>query len=199
MQSGWIKVYRKVIDSNIWTLSSLHFKAFTWLLLKANHKPNNMFLNKNNPNLKIRRGEIITSYQNWAEGIKWKVNPEDENWIVPSRQNMRTIKKNLQLAGVLTDLPTGGCLHLRIDNYEFYQLNPTEPTDLPTELSTDPQHTPNRPLTPIEEGKELKKRKRLKSFNKESTTMKIETGSEPLKAIIKRIIPPWEEKEGIDE
>ncbi|KKN45750.1 hypothetical protein LCGC14_0679730 [marine sediment metagenome] len=38
-----------------------------------------------------------------------------------------------------------------------------------------------------------------RTIAKENPNVKIETRPEPIASIIKRIIPPWEEKEGIDE
>ena len=54
----------------------------------------------------------------------------------------------------------------------------------------------------LKEEKREEKEKDLdvtRTIAKENPNIKIETGPEPLESIIKRIIPPWEEKEGIDE
>ncbi len=69
------------------------------------------------------------------------------------------------------------------------------------ETVSQPFPTPKKVATDVDVEEEKEKDFDVtRTIARESTTMKIETGSEPLKAIIKRIIPehPWEETKDLD-
>ena len=73
MHRGWIKVWRKTLESDIWTMPPLHAKVFIWILLMADHKT----------------GVCKTSIQKIAEGVEW----EDRG--CPRTPNKRTILRIL--------------------------------------------------------------------------------------------------------
>ena len=151
MNQGWIKLHRKILDSAIW-LDPLCLKAFLWLLLSANHKPRKIYIRNIRAEITVEAGEIITSYSAWAEGIKYRNTTRGRPWIVPTTQNMRTIKRQLEDVEMVTGIATGGCLHLRIENWDFHQSDIKKATGVATGVPTGGQHDPNRE----QECKELK-------------------------------------------
>lgn len=52
---GWVRLYRRVIDSQLWSLSDATFKVAIYLLLSANHK--DRFVR----NVEIKRGQCVRS------------------------------------------------------------------------------------------------------------------------------------------
>ena len=73
MDRGWIKLWRKTLDSEIWRMTPLHAKVFIWILLMADHKT----------------GVWKTSIQQVAEGVEW------EERGCPRTPNKRTILRVL--------------------------------------------------------------------------------------------------------
>jgi hypothetical protein len=70
---GWIKLYRKIMDNPIFKDSEA-YHLFSYLLLKANHKPNKFLFNKNE--ILVERGQLITGREQISRdtGIsQWKV------------------------------------------------------------------------------------------------------------------------------
>jgi hypothetical protein len=59
MKRGYIRLYRKVIDSAIWTDPML-FHLFCFCLLKANHKTSYASIDGVNTPIKVEPGEFIT-------------------------------------------------------------------------------------------------------------------------------------------
>ncbi len=143
MHRGWVRLYRKILDSAIW-LDPLCLKAFLWLLLSANHKPRKIYIRNIRAEITVEAGEIITSYSAWAEGIKYRDTTRGRPWIVPTTQNMRTIRRHLEDVEMVTGLLTGGCLHLVIENWELHQLEDKKVTGGLTGGLTGLQHQPNR-------------------------------------------------------
>jgi len=143
MNQGWIKLHRKILDSAIW-LDPLELRAFLWLLLSANHKPRKIYIRNLRAEITVEEGEIITSYRAWAEGIKYREPKRGNPWKTLSTQEMRTVRKHLEDAQIVTGVPTGGCLHLRIINWELYQLEHKKATEVPTEVPTGVQQSSNR-------------------------------------------------------
>lgn len=63
---GWIKVYRKILDSNVWP-DVTTFRLFFYLLLKASHEDGVEI-----GGIKLKRGQWIRSYRNLAKDLAYK-------------------------------------------------------------------------------------------------------------------------------
>lgn len=142
MKRGWIKLHRKILDSAVW-LEPLHLRAFLWLLLSANHKPRKVYIRNLKAEVTVGKGEIITSYRAWAEGIKHRESKRGNPWKTPSSQEMRTIRNHLEDLQIVTGVATEGCLHLRIENYELYQSDTKKATGVATGVPTEVQRRSN--------------------------------------------------------
>jgi len=142
MNQGWIKLHRKILDSSIW-IDPLQLRAFLWLLLSANHKPRKIYIRNIRAEITVGEGEVITSYSAWAEGIKYKEPKRGSPWKTPSTQEMRTIRNHLEITQMVTGVPTGGCLHLVIENWGLYQLEDKKVTGVATGVSTEVQQRSN--------------------------------------------------------
>jgi uncharacterized phage protein (TIGR02220 family) len=133
MNETWIKLYRKLLQSPLWN-EPLLLRAFLLLLLSANYQSRKVYIRNLKSEVVVGEGELITSYAAWAEGIRHKEPKRGNPWKTPTTQEMRTILKHLENAKMVTRLPTGGCLHLRIVNWEFYQSRHNKATGVPTEV-----------------------------------------------------------------
>lgn len=71
IDSGYIELYRAITDHWIWTNDEPFDKRSAWvdLLLMANHKDNNVFMNGSV--IEVKRGQRITSTTLLAERWKW--------------------------------------------------------------------------------------------------------------------------------
>jgi hypothetical protein len=65
MHRGWLKLYRKTLDSATWSRGADHFYLFSWLLMCVNHKPNFF------QGCKVETGQIATSGDSIARALKW--------------------------------------------------------------------------------------------------------------------------------
>ncbi|MDY4606383.1 hypothetical protein [Clostridium tertium] len=86
---GWIKDYRKEIDSDIWAMPPLYFKVWQYLKYMANHQVNSIPMSDGSKEI-INRGQHLTSYRSIAKGVSYYENR------VYKEPNAKTIKKILE-------------------------------------------------------------------------------------------------------
>lgn len=86
---GWIKDYRKEIDSDIWAMPPLYFKVWQYLKYMANHQTNTIPMSDGSKEI-INRGQHLTSYRSIAKGVAYYENR------VYKEPNAKTIKKILE-------------------------------------------------------------------------------------------------------
>lgn len=98
---GWIKLHRKILEWEWWDDPNT-FRVFLWLLLKANHADSNWH------GMIIKRGQLVTSYENCAKGTSLTVS------------KIRTIFDKLN-GTELTRKITNKYQIITITNYDFYQ------------------------------------------------------------------------------
>ncbi len=125
---GWITLHRKLQDWE-WYTAPNHVFLFVHLLLKANHKSGKWRGHS------YSRGDVLTSLAKLS----------DETGL--SKQNIRTILKNLAKTGEVNTLPNTKLTHLSVCKYDTYQNNDNEPNTLPNTELTRSQHSPNTELT----------------------------------------------------
>ena len=124
IDQGWITLHRKLQDWE-WYTAPNHVFLFVHLLLKANHKSGKW------RGYNYSRGDVLTSLSKLSE----------ETGL--SKQNIRTILKNLAKTGEVNTLPNTKLTHLSVCKYDIYQTNNTQPN---TKL-TRSQHGANTELT----------------------------------------------------
>jgi len=128
MAKGWIKLYRQLQESKVWSGESFsRGQAWVDLLLSANHKPGVMFV-RGVP-VPVDRGEVGQSTRTlakrwrWSRGktIRFLVYLESVQQIVQQKSNVSTV--------------------IRIVNYDTYQADDT------TDDTTDGPQTGHRRAT----------------------------------------------------
>jgi hypothetical protein len=110
--SGWVKSWRKSEESDIWTLPPLAFRIWTWLLWHVTREARTVY------GVGLQPGEILTSYANIAEGVRWK---EDGTWKSPTIGAVRWSVGRLVKYGSLQQGPRQHGLWLKIQNWSEYQ------------------------------------------------------------------------------
>jgi hypothetical protein len=123
---GWIKIHRKIIDSEIWSKPPLYLKVWMYLLLRAQHSDYK----------KLKCGQLYTSIPEIQEACAWKSGYRTEK---PSKDQvfqilswMRTVSHGMDTEGytgattgatmITTTRATQGML-VNIDNYRVYQTS----------------------------------------------------------------------------
>ena len=82
---GWIKDYRRELESDIWSMPPLYHRVWQWLKYRVNHQ-DKLVPMRDGSKLLVRKGQHLTSYRRIAEGVKWY------EWGVERVPNPKTIK-----------------------------------------------------------------------------------------------------------
>ena len=105
-RAGWIKLHRKVLDSEIWDKNPLYFKVFMFLCLRADYKD----------------GSIDFTLDQLAQAVEWR---EGRSPKVPSRKVLRDVLEWLESNEIIKISKVGGGnrkFHsVVIVNYSTYQ------------------------------------------------------------------------------
>jgi len=128
-RQGWVRVYRKSIDSTVWKNPNVWF-VWSWCLLKATHETHKFPFN--GEDIEIKAGQFIT-------GINKAIN--ELNGL--SAQNYRTAITYLKSTGRITTQSNNKFSIITIVKWEDYQKDNTKLTD----KLTNEQQTTNKPLT----------------------------------------------------
>lgn len=148
MQDNWIKLHRELIKKPIWLKSTPQQKTILITLLSMVNWKSNGWEWKGKK-YSCNPGQMITSLNSIKKACGTGI----------SIRNIRTALVRFEKLGFLTKQTTRhydeGTL-ITIGNWGKYQSLTDIPTDIPL---TYPRHTPDKPLTTIEEGKESKEGK----------------------------------------
>lgn len=141
IKQGWIKIYRKSLDSAVWKNPMIWF-VWSWCLLKASH--DDIEFPFNNIDIVVKRGSFITGLLSAKKELP-----------TLSVQNIRTAFKYLKSTGRLTVTSSSKFSVITIVKWEEYQ-DTNKQTNKPL---TNKQQTTNKPLTTYKNVriKELKK------------------------------------------
>ena len=147
-ESGWIKLHRKLLESNVWTNSTPVQKAILIaLLLKANHKPAKWDYGGNE--FELEPGEFITSLKSIC----------DVAGIGVSTQNVRTAIKRFEKLNFLTNQSTNQYRRIKIINWDTYQSKDDLPNKQANTHLTSNQQATNKQLTTNKNNKNNKNEK----------------------------------------
>ena len=105
-EGGWISIHRKITKNWIWD-NAEYFRAWIYLLMKANHSEKNWHIN--NRVINIKRGEVVTSLQHMADDLGW------------SKSKVNRYLKRLENDTMVVTKATRNATHLSICQYETYQ------------------------------------------------------------------------------
>lgn len=115
MEQGWIKLYRKIAEDDLW-FAERFTRAQAWidLLLLANHRPRTIFIR--GVEIFINRGQLAYSKKNLAKRWRW---------------NGRTVTKFLDSCvrrGKIQVKTSNVTTSIKIINYDKYQGNGDQST-----------------------------------------------------------------------
>jgi len=131
-KQGWVRFYRKSIDSSVWK-NPIIWMVWSWCLLKANHEDTNFPFNGND--LEIKSGQFITGRN---KAIKE---------LPISAQNWKTAIAYLKSTNRIDIKPTNKFSIIIVLNWEEYQKDAPKLTSKLTSNLNNHQTTTNQPLT----------------------------------------------------
>lgn len=116
MQQGYIKLYRKLLESPLWQSCKPERKIILiTILLKANHKKKTIILDSTREEISILPGQFVTSRKKLAEACGKGI----------SEQMVRSALVDFQKHGFLTKQSTSkstkGYTLITVENWELYQ------------------------------------------------------------------------------
>lgn len=122
---GWIRIYRAIVESDIYFMPPLYSRVFERLLIEANHKDNEIpfkqYGSKVTTKKLIGRGERLTSIRTICEWVGWY------EYGIFKKPNPKTIKEILDwlvLNNMIEIYPNESNrdgTHYKIVNYNVYQ------------------------------------------------------------------------------
>jgi hypothetical protein len=110
---GWVKLWRRLEDSDIWELPPTTIKIWIWLLMHANHETRTVY------GINVEPGELITSYDSICKGIAWKEKGGHVTTATPNQ--VRWAIKCLEARQTLVRYPHQQHLHLKVLNWSKFQ------------------------------------------------------------------------------
>ncbi|WP_051302434.1 hypothetical protein [Salibacterium aidingense] len=122
---GYIKDYRKELDSDIWMMPPLYHRVWQYLKYKVNHKTERIPM-KDGSFLTIQPGQHLTSKRKLAQSIGWY---ERMAWKEPNPKTISDILKWLEKQNMIKqDLGAGNRQYTLITllNWEVYQSKEDE-------------------------------------------------------------------------
>ncbi len=109
---GWVKLWRKLEQSDVWSSSLLTRSVWIWILMHANHE------SKEWNGQILEAGEFITSYAKISKGVAWT---ENRKVVIPSAKRARTAVELLTNLGCLRAGYRQGGLWIKVLHWEQYQ------------------------------------------------------------------------------
>lgn len=95
---GWIKDYRKELESDIWKMPPLYHRTWQWLKYIANHADHMIPMREGGPML-IQRGQHLSSIREVAKAIGWY---EGRKWKEPNPKTISSILDWMNKNGMIT-------------------------------------------------------------------------------------------------
>ncbi len=142
--TGWIKLYRSILDH--WVFQDAdYFRAWCTIILRVNHEPKKVLIR--GEVIECGRGQSVLSLQSWVKefGV--------DRWSI---QKVRTFFKLLENDGMINTEGMAKTTRLTVCNYEDYQNEQHSNNMQPTRS----QHAANMHLTTTKETKNDKNEKK---------------------------------------
>lgn len=138
MNGGWIKLYRKLMESVVWNCTNSKQKTiFLTILLLASHKENGWWWK--GEEYKVQPGQFVTSLESLREKSGSDI----------TIQNVKTALKLFKKLEILTEETTKTGRLITVVKWEKYQHGDDEPNKEDNKDLTKSQQRPNKDLTPI--------------------------------------------------
>ena len=120
MTDGWVSIYRQIFDNKD-LKDNNHILIFIYMIVSASHKPT--IVTYRRKRITLKRGQLTVSSKDLSKRFNL------------SRQNIRTILKNLEVTNCLTHT-----LHKQLSVYTIVNYNKFQDND-PTEVKLLNQQT----------------------------------------------------------
>lgn len=120
MAAGWIKDYRKEIDSPIWLMPPLYHRIWQWLKYAVNHEEADIPM-RDGSVFKVLPGQRLTSYRGIAKAVGWY---EGRKWKEPNPKTVSVIITWLQRNSMILvnhGKGNGEYTLITLVNWDFYQ------------------------------------------------------------------------------
>ena len=127
---GWIKDYRKEMDSDIWVMPPLYLKVWQYLKYMVNHKKNEIPMTDGSKEM-IERGQHLTSYRGIAKGVSYY---EGRTYKEPSARTIKKILEWLEKNNMISITHGRGnrqYTKITLVNYSLYQAENNEGVNRP--------------------------------------------------------------------
>lgn len=121
MHRGYVKEWRKELDSQIWRMHPLYHRVWSWLKKAVNHTDKTFYTPKGE--VSLQPGQKVTSLRQIAEGVSW------EEWGVvktPSPKTIKSILEWLQEQEMLTVESNAKGTLISLTNWSIYQHEEAE-------------------------------------------------------------------------
>ena len=115
--SGWIKDWRKELESNIWLMPPLYHRVWQWIKYNVNHEPNKVPF-KDGKVVDVGKGEKITSYRQIANGVGYY---ERGIWREPNVKTIRDILEWLRNEQMIDIESNSQYTRIKVLNWDIYQ------------------------------------------------------------------------------
>lgn len=115
--SGWIKDWRKELESNIWLMPPLYHRVWQWIKYNVNHEPNKVPF-KDGKVVEVGKGEKITSYRQIANGVGYY---ERGIWREPNVKTIRDILEWLRNEQMIDIEGNSQYTRIKVLNWDIYQ------------------------------------------------------------------------------
>lgn len=123
--SGWIKLHRKIIDSDIYQMPPLYLRLFERMIIEANHLDKEIPYKEKGSKIigkkLIRRGERLTSVRELCKWVSWY---ERGKLTIPNSKTIQNILDWLEENNMVFIYGEKGNrleTHYKIVNYNDYQ------------------------------------------------------------------------------
>ena len=123
--SGWIKLHRSIIDSDIYQMPPLYLRVFERMVLEANHQDNEIPYREKGSKLTgkklIRRGERLTSVRDICKWVAWYERGKLKEPNPKTVQDILDWLEENSMVQIYGDKGNRKETHYKIVNYNVYQ------------------------------------------------------------------------------
>jgi len=156
MSVGYIKAYRKELESDIWGMPPLYQRVFYYLRQKASWEPE-VFPTRKCFKIALNPGQLITSLSIIAKGVSWYEYGVER---VPNKKTIREILTWLEGNSMVTAVSNRHGTFIIITNWEVYNHFETEKVTPNNHQKVTPEKRSLDTLKETKETKELKNKEK---------------------------------------
>jgi len=117
MDRGYIKQYRRELDSDIWVMPPVYGRVWKWILLKAKWKKE-VFPTPRKFGIHINPGQLITSYDLIAKGVMWLEWGKDR---IPNKKTIKVVIDWLESQGMIGSESNANGTFIYVIKWDTYQ------------------------------------------------------------------------------